>query len=701
MVLNTLKLGIENGGFKEYSTLIIISTISFILIILLAYIFLKKRYSISSDKYDIKKQILFSIILLFSFYIHPFTKNLLTLYRTLNNSNNIQEKNNFNTYYKKASVKLSNNINKNLVFIYLESLEKTYFNNNFPNLITNLKSIMSKNNVIEFTNFVQMPGADYTIAGMVSSQCGTPLFAPYHGNSMSSVDKYYPGVNCIGDILKKSDYYLVFMQGSSTKFSGIDKFYKTHSFDEIYGRDNLLISLKDKKYLNGWGLYDDTLLPLVYNKFIELSKTKKKFALFTITIDTHHPNGQLSKSCQNDLYLNGNNPILNTVKCSDKLVSDFIKKIQNSNYAKNTLIVVMNDHLAMRNSAYTLLNKTERKNLLFIIDPSNYSHKKIYKPITHFDVAPTVLYLLGIKTQLGLGRNIFFSKSLVETVNNFKDKIYSWRENFIKFWNFATLPDTIDINVSNGTIYIGEHNYRLPILMKIKKNNTIEPFFERDVATKLNEQIKDFFEQGDEFIWIDQCYKIYNTLNKKPIFKREACIAHGFIEKESIVKKINNFYTYRVYNFNWFKFKINSYIKSLFKKRYIIIFNKKDYPQFLKRVEGLSHVEKWGRWSDANLKKSIVFKFKDKLPKSFKLTLFISAFGPNKNKKVEVIIGDKKKYFRLEANRPKHYSLVFTNINSNKIIITPPIPISPHILNMSKDNRKLGLGFIKITIDEI
>ena len=51
---------------------------------------------------------------------------------------------------------------------------------------------------IEFTNMNHTVGDEYTLAGMVASQCGTPLFAPYHGNNMSGVDKFYQMLNVLG-----------------------------------------------------------------------------------------------------------------------------------------------------------------------------------------------------------------------------------------------------------------------------------------------------------------------------------------------------------------------------------------------------------------------------------------------------------------------------------------------------------------------
>ncbi|CDL36376.1 Phosphoglycerol transferase I [Citrobacter freundii] len=50
---------------------------------------------------------------------------------------------------------------------------------------------------------MQLPGTDYTIAGMVASQCGIPLFAPFEGNASASVSSFFPNNICLGDILKK------------------------------------------------------------------------------------------------------------------------------------------------------------------------------------------------------------------------------------------------------------------------------------------------------------------------------------------------------------------------------------------------------------------------------------------------------------------------------------------------------------------
>jgi len=155
----------------------------------------------------------------------------------------------FDQYYRKPILPEQKVNDLKLVYIYAESLEKTYFDESiFPNLVNNLKNL--KDQSIEFTDIHQVVGTGWTMAGIIASQCSVPLFASSGSNTMSGSDIFLSGAECLGNVLKKFDYHLVSMQGSSADFSGIKQFYTTHSFDEIYGREELENKLDDKKYMN-------------------------------------------------------------------------------------------------------------------------------------------------------------------------------------------------------------------------------------------------------------------------------------------------------------------------------------------------------------------------------------------------------------------------------------------------------------------
>ena len=149
----------------------------------------------------------------------------------------------FAAYYKEPSKRIDNP-QLNLVYIYGESLERTYFDNDaFPNLTPELGKI--KDQGLDFSNTMQLPGTDYTIAGMVASQCGIPLFAPFEGNASASVSSFFPQNICLGDILKNSGYENYFVQGANLRFAGKDVFLKSHGFDHLYGAEELKTTVAD------------------------------------------------------------------------------------------------------------------------------------------------------------------------------------------------------------------------------------------------------------------------------------------------------------------------------------------------------------------------------------------------------------------------------------------------------------------------
>jgi phosphoglycerol transferase len=135
-----------------------------------------------------------------------------------------------------------------------------------------------------------------------SPQCGIPLFAPFEGNASASVSSFFPQNICLGDILKNSGYENYFVQGANLRFAGKDVFLKSHGFDHLYGAEELKTTVADPAYRNDWGFYDDTVLEETWKKFEELSQSGKRFSLFALTVDTHHPDGFISRTCERKRY---------------------------------------------------------------------------------------------------------------------------------------------------------------------------------------------------------------------------------------------------------------------------------------------------------------------------------------------------------------------------------------------------------------
>lgn len=328
---------------------------------------------------------------------------------------------------------------KNLVYIYLESYEQLYLDETlFPKLSTNINALKTEAQV--FTSIHQVFGTNWTIAWMVGSQCWIPLVGSLEHTEGKFLSKAY----CMSDILKNIWYSLIYIGWADLKFAQKWNFYETHSFDTILWKQELKNEIHSPESLHDWGYDDDIILEKVFEKYERLSKQETPFALFTINLDTHWDEGILSQACKDIEYAENYNSewkysILNSYKCTDRLVWELVQKIQNSPYAENTIIVLSSDHYAMNhNNSVELLQEreAERRNLFMILDSTIPPHTYT-RTGTILDIAPTVLTSLWIETQaFWLWRNLFNDhiQNLWESFTDTYSILNSWRSGMKEFW---------------------------------------------------------------------------------------------------------------------------------------------------------------------------------------------------------------------------------------------------------------------------
>ena len=302
-------------------------------------------------------------------------------------------------------VKIAAKKPKSLVLIYVESLETTYENTSVfrNNLLQRLMYL--DGNHTEFSHYQQMPGTSWSVAGIVATQCAVPLklVTVFDGNSIGdSVKHFLPGAKCLGDILAEQGYKNVYLNGAELSFAGVAKFLKEHHYTELYGRDEWLQSgIVKPGQLTGWGLPDDMLLAQAKIKLAALIKDNKPFNLTIFTIDTHGVTGQLSPSCARDGY----NTFEGIVECTSNQVAKFVNDIKKQGWLDKVNVVVLGDHLAMKNLATKELEKVEA---------------------VPFDMLPSILTSLGFQIEggrLGLGYTAFGKQSLPRPVNGIAEMV--------------------------------------------------------------------------------------------------------------------------------------------------------------------------------------------------------------------------------------------------------------------------------------
>jgi len=613
----------------------------------------------------------------------------------------------FSVYYKEPAKKIPHP-QLNLVYIYGESLERTYFNDQaFPELAPELGAL--KNEGLDFSHTEQLPGTDYTIAGMVSSQCGIPLFAPFEGNASASVSSFFPQNLCLGDILKNSGYENHFIQGANLRFAGKDVFLKSHGFDHLTGAEELKAQVADANYRNDWGFYDDTVLDEVWKRYEALSRAGTRFSLFALTVDTHHPDGFISRSCERKSYaIDGKpNQSFSAVSCSQQHIAHLINKIKASPWFKNTVIVVSSDHLAMNNTAWKYLNKQDRSNLFFVLRGDQPQQDVSGIKRSTLDNGATVLDILGGDNFLGLGRSSISGQSLSGVFLNMKEKVLAWKPDIVRLWNFPKEMKDFTIDRGKKTIAFSGSQFRLPLLVRAS-DKRIEPLPESEYSAPLRFQLADFAPR-DNFVWVDQCFKMARLWEPALALSTDWCVSQGQLGGEQQVQRVDKERWQGKTAFKETVISADRYRKnvdtlkilddSIRYKADSFIFNVAGAPEEVKQFSGISRPESWGRWSNAQLSEEVKIEYQQPLPESFDLVITAKAYGPNANRPIPVRVGNEEQTLTL-GSELSTTTLRFTNpARSNTLVIVPPAPQATNEDNiLGHSPRKLGIGMVEIKV---
>ena len=531
-VVYHMRTGLKGAGFAEYNDLIIWMGVYGVagigLTYFLADLYGKKKFKASKtiesfrfrnvsfgrnetkkqsetlDKYRLRN-FLSGAILILAVLLNPFSQDVSEFIRHERIS--VKKITDYEFYAQPENITLSRK--KNLVFVYLESLERTYFDSElFPDLVPNLSRLETEN--IHFTDMQYAYHTEWTIAGMLATQCGVPLYTSSNGNAMDSYDEFMPNALCMGDILEKNGYDLSYLNGGDAEFAGKAKFYNSHGFETVVGKSDHEKNPEFDGFYSVWGLYDDKLYDVALETFSNKSEAKKPFGLFLLTLDTHHPRGHIPPTCKDVKYQDGSNQLLNAVKCSDKLTADFIESLKNSPYAKDTLIVVMSDHMAMQNQATALLNKGNRRNFFMIIDLEKTTPTRIMKPASSLDVAPTVLSFLGFSDQsLGFGRNLLGpEKTLFEEKGESANPFLISMKNIMQaeLWEFPKLSDGVEFDLEKNALKLGKRSLSTPVFLILGDDEDVKDvrFFIPGSPEK-----EKFLGAGvlnkEDYLWVDKC----------------------------------------------------------------------------------------------------------------------------------------------------------------------------------------------------
>lgn len=326
---------------------------------------------------------------------------------------------------------------RNLIFIYLESMETTFSDKESgggfkENTIKELTDIALTNESFKgdeerLNGTYIFPGTNWTSGAMFAQSSGLPLKLVMNSNLKSQSQSFFPELTFLGDVLSLNGYSNTLLLGSKAAFGNRDVLYTEHGAHDIHDYDYLAATERiPKDYFTFWGIEDEKLFENAKTDLTELSKKEEPFSYTMLTVDTHFEDGYTCRLCGNEF---GDNKYANVMACSSRQVRDFLDWIRNQDFYENTTVVLSGDHITMDNDFCSEVDTSYDRRALFTIinGDSPLETTGEYRLFSSFDIFPTVLSAMGAEipgNKLGMGVNLYSpERTLVEKLG--PDAVYS------------------------------------------------------------------------------------------------------------------------------------------------------------------------------------------------------------------------------------------------------------------------------------
>lgn len=354
---------------------------------------------------------------------------------------------------------------RNLIYIYLESVETTYADRDSggaftENCIPELTELALANECFNggsgtLNGGTALSGTVWTMGAIFGQSAGLPLKLELNSNDMSTQEDFFPGITTLGDILEREGYTNEFLIGSNAEFGGRRRYFSQHGdyrfFDYEYARENGYIP---QDYKVWWGYEDEKLFAFAKDELKALAAADAPFNLTLLTVDTHFEDGYVCRLCGEAF---AENQYANVFACSSRQVADFVKWVQSQDFYENTTIVIVGDHPTMDSDfCADVPSGYERKVYTAVINGAPAARTSTARrAYDTFDFFPTTLAALGAQIEgdrLGLGVNLYSDvETLVERMGVEQcNRRLGNRSAFMEELSRVKLTDALLSNVMKG-----------------------------------------------------------------------------------------------------------------------------------------------------------------------------------------------------------------------------------------------------------
>lgn len=228
-------------------------------------------------------------------------------------------------------------------------------------------------------------------------------FLPSPSESVVKLSNSQSGFFTMADLFKEKGYDTSFIYGGMANFDNMASFFNGNGFENIIDEEDF--NNDGNKYaLKGtWGYSDEDLVVKANDYFKHQEKGKPFFSMMFSTSNHEpfeFPDGRI------ELFDKKKNTVNNAMKYADFSIGKFFELAKKEDYFKNTLFIVVADHNTRTYGKHLVpIHKFHIPAL--IIGPGIKKGSKYDKLCSQIDLAPTMLDMMGIKTETPMpGRNL-------------------------------------------------------------------------------------------------------------------------------------------------------------------------------------------------------------------------------------------------------------------------------------------------------
>jgi len=293
---------------------------------------------------------------------------------------------------------------KNLILLYLESMNEKYAMSGWANQLKKLQEKHQK------AHFRQIKQAGWTMSALATGWYAFP--------AVYADDEY---LETLPLFLKNRGYRLLFVQSGALRFSATGKFLLQNGFEkeQTFGFENM--PADKESYLTdsaGYARSDADTYSFFKKRLSFLAEnTTSPFLAVMMTLDTHFR------------HQGNTEPLSERVKRASVLAQDFVDWVERQPFGKDTVVVIVGDHL----SDAADWSKNNGIYNVFINALPRFPRDRI---ISHLDLFPTILEAAGYQIKGGrirLGVSAFSGeKTIVEKLGIVNLSVFLEQTNFKK-----------------------------------------------------------------------------------------------------------------------------------------------------------------------------------------------------------------------------------------------------------------------------